>query len=95
MSAVTTAELGGGGLGGGPPRFPVAQFPNPPLLVALGGLGLAALASGAAHDAGRVVFTLGLAVWAWEEAVSGANWFRRLVGLGALVWLAASLLGEL
>lgn len=80
---------------GWPRRFPVAQFPNPPLLVALAGSGLAALASGAAHDVGRAVFTLGLAVWAWEEAVSGANWFRRLLGLGALVWIAGALVGEL
>jgi hypothetical protein len=95
MSAVTIAELWRRGQIGWPRRFPVAQFPNPPLLVALAGSGLAALASGGAHDVGRAVFMLGLAVWAWEEVVSGANWFRRLLGLGALVWIAVALGGGL
>jgi hypothetical protein len=95
MSTVTIAELWRRSQVGWPRRFPVAQFPNPPLLVALAGWGLGALASGAAHDVGRAVFTLGLAVWAWEEAVNGANWFRRLLGWGALVWIAGALVGEL
>jgi hypothetical protein len=75
------------GQAGWPRRFPVAQFPNPPLLLALAGRGLEAAAGGAARDAGRAVSTLGLTVWAWQEAVDGVNWFRRVVGIGALVWL--------
>jgi hypothetical protein len=71
------------------------QFPNPPLLLAFAGSGLAAVAGGSAHDAGRAVFTIGLGVWAWEEAVGGVNWFRRLLGLGVLVWTVATLAGEL
>jgi hypothetical protein len=42
-----------------------------------------------------VAFTVGLAVWALEEAVGGVNWFRRLLGVGALVWIVAGLAGEL
>jgi hypothetical protein len=95
MSAVTTAELWRRGQVGWPRRFPVAQFPNPPLLLALAGWGLAAVAGGSVHDVGRAVFTLGLAVWAWEEVVSGVNWFRRLLGAGALVWIVASLVEKL
>jgi hypothetical protein len=80
---------------GWPRRFPVVQFPNRPLLLAFAGWGLAAEASGTAHEVGRAVFTLGLSVWAWEEAVGGVNWFRRLLGAGALVWIVADLAGEL
>jgi hypothetical protein len=92
---VTTGELWRRGQLGWPRRFPIAQFPNPPLLLAGAGWGLAAASSGTAHDVGRSVFTLGLAVWAWEEMVGGVNWFRRLLGTGALVWIVASLAAEL
>ena len=76
---------------GWPRSFPVAQFPNPPLLVALGGSLVARLSSGQTHSLGRAVFYLGLAVWAWEEMTAGVNWFRRLMGAGALVWLVIQL----
>jgi hypothetical protein len=92
---VSTADLWRRGQEGWPRRFPIAQFPNPPLLLALAGWGLAAVAGGSAHDVGRAVLTLGLAVWAWEELVGGVNWFRRLLGAGALVWIVAALAGEL
>ena len=95
MSAVTIAALRRRGQAGWPRRFPIAQLPNPPLLIALAGSGLAALAGGTAHDVGRAVFTAGLAVWALEEAVSGVNWFRRLLGLGVLVRITIRLAGEL
>jgi hypothetical protein len=80
---------------GWPRRFPIVQFPNPPLLLALAGWGLAAVTDGTAHDVGRAVFTVGLGVWAWEEATDGANWFRRLLGVGAFVWIVADLAGKL
>jgi hypothetical protein len=95
MGRVTIDELWRRGQEGWPRRFPVAQFPNPPLLVAFAGWGLAAAASGSAHDIGRAVFILGLSIWALEETVSGVNWFRRLLGAGALVWIAADLIGAL
>ena len=95
ISAVTVAELWRRGQVGWPRSFPIAQFPNSPLLVAFAGWGLAAVAGHTAHDVGRAVFTLGFAVWACEEVVGGVNWFRRLVGAGALVWIVASLAGEL
>lgn len=89
------AELWRRGQMGWPQRFPIAQFPNPPLLLAFAGWGLAAKSSGATHGVGRAVFTLGFAVWAWEEAVGGINWFRRLLGASALVWIVAGLAGDL
>ncbi len=93
---MTAAELWRRGQAGWPRRFPVAQFPNPPLLFAFAGLALGAATQGQhAHDVGRAVFTIGLGVWAWEEAVDGVNWFRRLLGAGALVWIVARLAGEI
>ncbi len=65
-----------------PRRFPIFQVPNPPLIVA-------GLAGAAARLAGRrlspfvlLVSRLALLVWAVEEVASGANWFRRLLGVG-------------
>ena len=81
-----------GGLAG---RFPIAQFPNAPLLLAFAGSALAAVSDGTAHDVGRAVFIVCLGVWAWEEAVDGVNWFRRLLGVGVFVWIVAGLAGEL
>ena len=78
---------------GWPRSFPVAQFPNPPLLLALAGWLLARFSSGSAYSAGRGVFYVGLSVWAWEELTSGVNWFRRLIGLGGLVWIVSQLAG--
>ena len=95
MSAVTIAELWRRAQAGWPRRFPIAQFPNPPLLLAFAGWGLAAMVGGIAHDVGRAVFIVGLGVWAWEEAVSGVNWFRRLLGVGFFIWIVAALAGEL
>jgi hypothetical protein len=53
------------------------------------------VAGGTAHDVGRAVSILGLAVWALEEALSGVNWFRRLLGVAVLVWTVSRLIGEL
>ena len=92
---VTVTELWRRGQLGWPRRFPIAQFPNPPLLIAFAGWGLAAVTTSAAHDIGRAVFTVGLGVWAWQETVSGVNWFRRLIGIGALVWIVVGLAGNL
>jgi hypothetical protein len=92
---VTIAELWRRGQVGWPRSFPIAQFPNLPLLVAFAGAGLAAVAGGTAHDGGRAVFIVALGVWAWEEAVGGVNWFRRVLGVAVFVWIVASLAGEL
>jgi hypothetical protein len=95
ISAVTVAELWRRGQVGWPRSYPIAQFPNPPLLLAFAGWGLAAVAGDTADDVGRAVFIIGLGVWAWEELVGGVNWFRRLVGAGAFLWIIAGLAGEL
>jgi hypothetical protein len=66
-----------------PRRFPLVQFPNRSLI-------LAALAGAVARLAGRRPYApvaesvshLALLIWALQELFSGANWFRRLLGLG-------------
>jgi hypothetical protein len=92
---VSAAELWRRGQVGWPRRFPIAQFPNPPLLLAGAGWVVDAATGGTPHDVGRAVFTLGLAIWAWEEMVAGVNWFRRLLGAGVFVWIVVVLAGEL
>jgi hypothetical protein len=36
-------------------------------------------------------FSLFLAVWAYLELTDGANWFRRVLGAGALAYLVVRL----
>jgi hypothetical protein len=65
-----------------PRRFPVFQLPNRPLIVAIFA-GAAAKLGDRRYDAvTRLVSHLALMVWAFQEVASGANWFRRLLGLG-------------
>ena len=80
----STTELWQRGQHGWPASYPVAQFPNAPLLVALGGWFVAALTDGAAHDYARATFYTGLAAWAWEELTDGANGLRRALGAAGL-----------
>jgi len=74
-----------------PARFPLVQFPNPPLILAL----LASAASrgteGDLHRYCRGVFYVAMTVWAYEEASAGVNWFRRLLGCGFLLYLALAI----
>ena len=72
---------------GWPASFPVVQFPNAPLLVALGGGLVAALTDGAAHSYARAAWYAGLAAWAWEELTGGVNWLRRAFGAVGLVYV--------
>jgi hypothetical protein len=66
-----------------PRRFPIFQFPNPPLIVAGLAGAVARLADRRYSPVARLVSHLALLVWALEEVIAGANWFRRvLLGLG-------------
>jgi hypothetical protein len=88
---MTIDELWRRGQAGWPRRFPLVQAPNPPLLAAIAGRRMASAATrgGRVHDVSRSLFTLGFTVWAWEEMTRGANWFRRLLGAAALLWVLA------
>ncbi len=74
-----------------PARFPIVQFPNPPLAVALLASVAARFTEGAAHRSLRAVFYLSLGIWAYEEARHGVNWFRRALGVGFSIYLIATL----
>jgi hypothetical protein len=84
---VTARDLWRRGQRGWPESFPLAQFPNAPLLVALGGSLVAALTEGSVHAYAHAVFYVGLTVWAWEELTAGVNWFRRALGAAGLVYV--------
>ena len=68
-----------------PRRFPIVQFPNLPLAVALVAGAVANFVNGTAHDYATSVSYLALMVWAYEELAHGANWFRRVLGLAFVV----------
>src|SRR5580692_1064347 len=70
---------------GFPARFPVVQFPNPQLIVALLAGAVADDLRGGPHRYCLAIAYLSLTVWAYEELATGANWFRRLLGAGFLI----------
>ena len=72
---------------GWPAGFPVLQFPNAPLAVALAALLVAAVTDGSAHAYARAAFYAALAAWAWEELAGGVNWARRVLGAAGLAFV--------
>ena len=74
-----------------PAAFPIVQFPNAPLAVALVATVVARLAAGDVHDYAEAVASVGFAAWAYLELASGVNWFRRLLGVTGLVWVVLRL----
>jgi hypothetical protein len=78
-----------------PRRYPLVQFPNPPLLAALAGSVAARVLDGQAHDAADAVFYVGLSAWAYLELSDGANAFRRVFGAAGLVYVTVRLTGAL
>jgi hypothetical protein len=77
-----------------PRRFPVAQFPNRPLLCAIAAGAVAQSTSGEGRRFAALVSDVGLLVWAYEEIVDGANWFRRLLGAGGAAYSLGLLSGS-
>lgn len=76
---------------GFPAQFPIVQFPNAPLIVALAAGVVARTSHGSGHGYASSVSYLALAIWAYEELVRGANWFRRLLGLAFVILTAVHL----
>jgi hypothetical protein len=64
-----------------PRRFPIFQLPNPPMTAAIIAAAVALRTDGATATNARILSQLAMLVWAYEEIVSGANWFRRLLGV--------------
>jgi hypothetical protein len=74
-----------------PRRFPIFQFPNPPLIAAMLGAAIARATHGSrAHDAAQLS-RLALLVWSAAEITTGVNWFRRLLGVAGSVYSLATL----
>ena len=70
----------------------VAQFPNPPLIVALCAAVVSWIAGeGSVYEVARAVFYVALTVWAWEEAVRGVNLFRQALGVAGLIYVVVAL----
>jgi len=69
----------------------VVQLPNPPLLLALAGLLVAAITEGSVHAYARGAFHAGLAAWAWAEMAGGVNWLRRAFGVTGIVYTVVEL----
>jgi len=74
-----------------PRRFPIIQWPNPPLWAALVAMVVSRLASGLAGSIAEAVFYLAIGAWAYLEIAEGVNWFRRLLGAGVAAYLAVRL----
>ena len=67
------------------------QVPNAPLIVALAASLAGRFTHGLADAYASSVFYVALAIWAYEEAVHGVNWFRRLLGCGFLIYVVVRL----
>lgn len=74
-----------------PRRFPIVQWPNPPLWAAIAASIVSHLASGVAGSVAEGVFYLAIGAWAYLEIAEGVNWFRRVLGLGVGGYLAVRL----
>jgi hypothetical protein len=74
-----------------PRRFPIFQFPNLPLVATMAAAAIARMTQGKASRAAVELSRLGLLWWSAEEIISGANWFRRLLGAAAGAYSLASL----
>ncbi|MGI8427776.1 MAG: DUF1990 family protein [Solirubrobacteraceae bacterium] len=94
-AAVTKLTIGigpAGYAGWMPRRFPIVQFPNPPLVAAILAALLARTVGGAGARNAAVLSRLALLVWACGEVTGGANWFRRSLGLAGGTFSGAGLL---
>ena len=70
---------------GFPAHYPVVQVLNLPLTVGLLASVLGWFVSGTAQDYVTAVGTIGIAVWAWQEALEGVNLVRHALGIAMLV----------
>lgn len=70
---------------GFPAQYPLAQFPNPPLVLALLASVVGWFVSGDAQSYVTAIGIVGITVWAWQEAVAGVNLFRHALGVVVLV----------
>jgi hypothetical protein len=74
-----------------PRRFPIFQFPNPPLIAAMLAAAIARTTHGSRSRNAMQLSRLAMLVWSAEEITTGANWFRRLLGTAAGAYSLATL----
>ncbi|MBV8713313.1 MAG: hypothetical protein JOY56_16105 [Solirubrobacterales bacterium] len=74
-----------------PRRYPIFQFPNPPLITAMLAGAVARTAHGPTARGAAVISALAQLVWAYQEITEGANGFRRLLGVAGAARGAAEL----
>ena len=74
-----------------PRRFPIFQFPNPPLIAAMLAGAIGRTARGPLSRNATLFSRLALLLWSAEEMATGVNWFRRLLGTVGGVYALAKL----
>lgn len=74
-----------------PRRFPIFQFPNPPLIVAVLAGAIGRTARGPLSRKATLLSRLALLLWSAEEMATGVNWFRRLLGAVGGAYVLAKL----
>lgn len=74
-----------------PRSFPIMQLPNRALIATILAAAIARTTRGRPAAAAWLVSRLALLVWSAEEITDGANWFRRLLGVGGAAWGFAEL----
>lgn len=74
-----------------PRRFPIVQFPNPPLIVAMLAAAIARRTHGSCSHQATQLSRLALLVWSAAEVTTGVNWFRRLLGVAGAAYTLATL----
>lgn len=74
-----------------PRRFPIFQFPNPPLIAAVLAGAIARTTHGRLSRTALLLSRLTLLAWSAAEIETGANWFRRLLGVAGGAYAVATL----
>lgn len=78
---------------GWPAAYPLVQFPNAPLLVAIVASLVARVLSGDASDLATAVSRIGVVIWASLELTRGDNGVRRVFGAAGLLYMAVQISG--
>jgi hypothetical protein len=73
-----------------PRRFPIVQFPNAPLIVAMVAAAIARTSHGATSHQATQLSRLALLVWSAAELTTGVNWFRRSLGVAGVAYTLAT-----
>lgn len=74
-----------------PRHYPIFQFPNAPLSMAMLSRAVARLTRGPTADAAAVISALAQLVWSYQEITDGVDGFRRLLGVAGAAQAAVAL----